>query len=202
MQSMVEGLACLTGGNDGADDRIQIGQNVASRNPERPEAEGRQLVVAAFIASRLIAAVMDLTIDFDRQPCRETSKVETIDADRVLAAKLESTGSRAKYAPECDLGQVAATALSSRHLDRSTCGGENPSTTRLCRAVPLPVPGRYVPISHHIRNTPNVARSGTGALRQAASARPSTSRVCAGSMMPSSHRCAVAFQGLPSSSYF
>ena len=43
----------------------------------------------------------------------------------------------------------------------------------------------------YIRNTPKRGPSGTGALRQAAKARPSTSRVWAGSMMPSSHSRAV-----------
>ena len=45
---------------------------------------------------------------------------------------------------------------------------------------------------HHILNTPNCGRSGIGAFSDAAKARPSTSRVCAGSMMPSSHSRAVA----------
>jgi len=45
---------------------------------------------------------------------------------------------------------------------------------------------------HHILNTPNVARSGIGAFSVAEKARPSTSRVWAGSMMPSSHSRAVA----------
>ncbi len=53
---------------------------------------------------------------------------------------------------------------------------------------------------HHIRNTPNLARSSIGALRHAANASPSTSRVCAGSMMPSSHSRAVACQGDPCAS--
>ena len=52
----------------------------------------------------------------------------------------------------------------------------------------------------HILNTPNGGRSGIGALRQAAKARPSTSRVWAGSMMPSSHSRAVACHGLPCAS--
>ena len=43
----------------------------------------------------------------------------------------------------------------------------------------------------HIRNTPNRGAS-TGAFRHAPNASPSTSRVCAGSMMPSSHSRAVA----------
>jgi hypothetical protein len=45
---------------------------------------------------------------------------------------------------------------------------------------------------HHILNTPNCGFSGIGASRQAASASPSTSRVCAGSITPSSQRRAVA----------
>ncbi len=80
-----------------------------------------------------------------------------------------------------------------------TRGVEYPSTT--LRVVPLPGPGRFsVSAPHHIRNTPNWGRSGIGALRQAAKARPSTSRVCAGSMMPSSHSRAVACHGLPCAS--
>ncbi len=44
----------------------------------------------------------------------------------------------------------------------------------------------------HIRNTPNCGRSGIGASNVAASASPRTSRVCAGSITPSSHIRAVA----------
>ena len=44
----------------------------------------------------------------------------------------------------------------------------------------------------HIRNTPKRGASSTAAFSAAAKARPSTSRVCAGSMMPSSHRRDVA----------
>ncbi len=51
----------------------------------------------------------------------------------------------------------------------------------------------------YIRNTPNLG-SGMGALRQADNDSASTSRVLAGSMMPSSHRRAVEKYGLPSRS--
>ena len=44
----------------------------------------------------------------------------------------------------------------------------------------------------HIRNTPKRGASSTGAFRAAAKASPNTSRVCAGSMMPSSHKREVA----------
>ena len=44
----------------------------------------------------------------------------------------------------------------------------------------------------HIRNTPNRGWSGIGAFSVTLNARPRMSRVCAGSMMPSSQRRAVA----------
>ena len=58
--------------------------------------------------------------------------------------------------------------------------------------VPLPVPGRNGVTPPHIRNTPNRG-SPMGALSVVASARPSTSRVWAGSITPSSHSRAVAW---------
>ena len=105
-------------------------------------------------------------------------------------------------------------------LDRCLEDARAPSTTPLRAAVPLPVPGRNItagPLkllpgtgrgnsrslvegAHarrrvrppHILNNPNCACSGMGALRQALNARPSTSRVWAGSIIPSSHSRAVA----------
>ena len=44
----------------------------------------------------------------------------------------------------------------------------------------------------YIRNTPKRGRSGIGAFSVAEKARPNTSRVWTGSMMPSSHNLAVA----------
>ena len=51
---------------------------------------------------------------------------------------------------------------------------------------------RLWPKLSHIRNTPNRGASSTGAFKHAASASPKTSRVCAGSITPSSHSRAVA----------
>ena len=51
--------------------------------------------------------------------------------------------------------------------------------------------GSVVMVTSHIRNTPKRVGS-TGALSAAESDRPSTVRVSAGSMMPSSHSRAVA----------
>ena len=51
-----------------------------------------------------------------------------------------------------------------------------------------------------MRNTPNLVGRG-GALSAAASAMPSTRRVSAGSITPSSHSRADAYSGAPSRSY-
>ena len=51
---------------------------------------------------------------------------------------------------------------------------------------------RLAIVPPHIRNTPNCARSPTGAFSVADSASPSTSRVCTGSITPSSQSRAVA----------
>ena len=48
-----------------------------------------------------------------------------------------------------------------------------------------------------MRNTPKRVRSSMGAFSEADSPSPSTRRVSAGSMIPSSHSRAVAYQGLP-----
>jgi FkbM family methyltransferase len=66
---------------------------------------------------------------------------------------------------------------------RSNCG-------RCSRPCWRPRSGARTP--RYILNTPKRGRSGTGAFSAALMDRPSTSRVWAGSMMPSSHRRAVA----------
>src|SRR5580658_3756569 len=53
----------------------------------------------------------------------------------------------------------------------------------------------------YIRKRPNRGCRGIGAFSVAPKARPSTSRVWSGSMIPSSQSLAVAKNGLPSSSY-
>ena len=65
-----------------------------------------------------------------------------------------------------------------------------PWLNTIARRVAIDVYRRESRRAAHIRNTPNFI-SGTGALSAAASARASTLRVSAGSMMPSSHSRAV-----------
>ncbi len=148
---------------------------------------------------------MRFAVHLDREPGFEATEVELIPSLRCLTAKLETAGASAKLLPEQNLGQAHPTAQYAsllNMLDRRTKDfglARAPSTA--LRAVPLPVPGRNVVTrARHIRNTPKRGASGIGALSVAAKARPSTSLVCAGSMMPSSHSLAVACQGDPCAS--
>ena len=199
----MEGLAGTACGDDAGDDAIAIGQDVARGNTQRRKTEAIDNCVATAVAIRPIAAPMYLAIDFNREAGFEAGKVERKFAERMLAAEAEAAGVCSKRAPEDDFGQIAAAPFAAGKLDCPPRCAErratHPSTS--LRLVPLPVPGRYSRIApHHIRNTPKLWRSGIGALSVAASARPSTSRVCAGSMMPSSHSRAVACQGEPCAS--
>ena len=85
----------------------------------------------------------------------------------------------------------AVPALQLTVAERIDTGGSAPRLRR---------PRQRASQHRHILNTPNCGRSGIGAFSVAAKASPSTSRVCAGSMMPSSHSRAVACQGLPCAS--
>ncbi len=158
------------------------------------KAEGGQSCITTVVATWVIAASMDFTVDLDRQSCRQTGEIEAVCVDRMLAAKFKSAGPCTQNAPQNHFGQIATATLAAGHIDDGALRGEDPSTIRLRRTVPLPVPGRYWrhTLPPHIRNTPKRAPSAIGAFSDAASARPSTSRVCGGSMMPSSHNRAVA----------
>jgi len=189
----VEGSACGAGRNDGADDGVGIAEDVAGRNAESAESEFGETRIAGLIAGRPIPPIMRFPVDLDREPRLQACEIEDISIDRMLAAKFETTRPRAQNAPQQHLRKIAAATFPARANDGLARGVEHPSTTRLRRAVPLPVPGRYQGIArHHIRNTPKRAASGTGAFSVAAKAKPSTSRVWAGSTMPSSHNRAVA----------
>ena len=185
---LVEGRAAR--GDDVTHDGVAIDQDLTRRNAESAEATGGEVVVARGVASGTITARMRLSVDFDRETCRQAGEVQAIRPDRMLASELEAAGSGAERAPEDHLGHVAGAALLARPLDSGALRGEDPSTS--LRPVPLPVPGRYGRQHRHIRNTPNRGVSSTGAVSAAARASPSTSRVCAGSTTPSSHRRAVA----------
>lgn len=182
----------MAGGDDAAHRSADVGQDVAGRHSENAKAECSERPVTRGVSRWLVAACLMLAIDFDAQACGQAGEIETVVAEWMLTPELEPARTSPQRAPEQYFGQVPAAALAARQRSSGGGGVEHPSTTRLRRAVPLPVPGRYLLTFRHIRNTPKRGACSTGALRQAVSARPSTSRVWAGSITPSSHSRAVA----------
>lgn len=120
-------------------------------------------------------------------------------------------GAPARYAWKTSVSGAAllSTAYSARHAAMDSdptipSALIQPVSDSLCN---LNVTGKdsskaphAVSLTRHMRKTPNVVGRG-GALSAAARARPSTRRVSAGSMTPSSHSRADANSGAPSRSY-
>ena len=192
---MVEGF--FRASSDNRDhDPFQIAKDIACGDSKRSEAAIAQIFISNSIMRHLIGGVVDRAVDFDRQTLRQAGKIKTIGSNRVLAPEFLPARPRLERVPQANLGRIARTTILARGFDDGSCRVEDPSTR--FHLVPLPVPGRFfVAVLPHILNTPKLARSGIGAFKHAANARPSTSRVCAGSMMPSSHSRAVACHGLP-----
>ncbi|CAM3183454.1 hypothetical protein SPAN111604_08880 [Sphingomonas antarctica] len=189
---MVEGLAFVTRMDDATDDVVEIPEHFAGGDPKDGETARLQIGVAMLISNRPITVIVRLAVDLNRKAAIEANEIEDEFAQGVLPPKLVIARTLSQFAPDEHFREVARASLAFGNLPGGGARVENPSTTRRCRAVPLPVPGRYWLCPAHIRNTPKRAPSSIGALSVAAKARPNTSRVCAGSMMPSSHRRAVA----------
>ncbi len=182
----------ITGRHYRSDSIFQLCQHKLCRQTQHPEPARRQPRIAPRIPFGPVTRIMRLPVNLYRQPSFETGEVEHDFAERVLPPEFVPAGAFAQLAPHQHFGQIAGAPLAFRYLKSGIACGEHPSTT--LRAVPLPVPGRFLGgvIRNHIRNTPN-PRSSTGASTTAANASPSTSRVCAGSIIPSSHSRAVAW---------
>jgi hypothetical protein len=201
MRSMVEGAHLRASRNDPGNYAVEIAQYLTSRNSHHVKTLFPQKLVPSGIALGLIAATMRLSFHLDDQAMAEAGEVGGNRSNRKLRSELQSVGPSAEGLEQQHFWQAKLTpelAGALYLLDGYLEDAWAPST--VLRTVPLPVPGRIfvTVIRHrHILNTPNCGRSGIGALWQAAKARPRTSRVWAGSMMPSSHSRAVACQGLP-----
>src|SRR4029079_3075636 len=99
---------------------------------------------------------------------------------------------------------IAALEGREERIDRRQNGGSLEIGRRQCAGRRQSLSGsqseKFQPHAHYILKTPTCGRSGIGAFSVAAKASPKTSRVWAGSMIPSSHNRAVACQGLPCAS--
>ena len=203
MRSMVEGLVGRHLCHDVRDGGCHVFEDELRRKAKYADILAGQPPISNLIARRTVAAIMRFAIDLDRVALARTVVVEDVGTSRMLWSELQARRSLPQRLPQQHLRQrhfLPQVASAGDGLHRPGQPATSPSTS--LRLVPLPVPGRNCGPrpGHHIRNTPNAGRSGIGALRVAAKARPRTSRVCAGSMMPSSHSRAVACHGLPSSS--
>ena len=209
MRSMVVGPHLRASDTNVVQYTLQIAKDIASRNANDLKPVAPKRCIASSIAPRLVAPAMGLPVNLDDKPMTQAGEIGRHSICGKLAPEFQAIRSLPKRLPKQDLWQTHLSAQAPGALYLLDRGAKNlgveakwaPSTT--LRAVPLPVPGRIFGLAalhHHILNTPNCGRSGIGVLRQAANARPSTSRVCTGSMMPSSHSRAVACQGLPCAS--
>ena len=197
MRSMVEGAHVSAPRDDSGYDPVEVAQDIARRNAHHGKSFFAQEYISRRVVPWLVTAIMTFAVDLDNQAMTQTRKIHGDLSDGKLRPKLQSIWTTAERLEQDRFGQGQQSAQFASALDSRDWHLENrwaPSTK--FHLVPLPVPGRNA----HIRNTPKRALSSIGALKHAANASPSTSLVWAGSMMPSSHRRAVACHGLPCAS--
>ncbi len=141
MQSMVEGHAPLgatsrhplpTNLDNPRNRHGQIVQHYLGRDPQRCNTLRSQEMASRGICLLSTRIVVHPAVNLDRQPRRRTIKVENIAARRMLAAKFQTCGPLAQFAPEHTLRQGHFAAKLARAFygvggsgDHSLC----PSTT-------------------------------------------------------------------------
>ena len=143
--------------------------------------------IPSCVAFRPVPAIMRLAINLDGQSPFETDEIQHDVTEGMLPAEFEQAGAFTEFSPDEHFRQISGSALSLCNFERGVARREAPSTTPIRGGGPSAGWWRG-----HILNTPKRAPSSTGAFNVAASANPNTSRVCAGSIIPSSHNRAVA----------
>ena len=147
MRSMVEGAHVDAMRDDASDHAVQILEHIPRRNAHDVERLTPQQGIPRCITPRLIAKAVPLAIDLNNQPVAETGKVSCDSICWELTPKLQSLGPQSKRVPQYHLWQAHLSPqlpCAFHLLDRCLKDAWAHSTTRLCRAVPLPVPGRII----------------------------------------------------------
>jgi hypothetical protein len=147
---VVEGAHLRTGRDDVAKHGVHIPEHVASRDAQDAEAFAPEHHLTRSVAARLIAEAVAFPVDLDDEPPFEASEVDGHFAEGKLLPELVAIRSFAKLLPEEDLRKThlfsqftcALHLLNGRSKNLRIDPAWAPSTTRLRRAVPLPVPGR------------------------------------------------------------
>ena len=130
-------MRCRNNMNDSA---IQIGQNVARRDPQRRNAMVGKHSIAPHIKSRLVTTIMRLAINFNAQPPLRTIEIKHERSGGMLTAKAQAIWPFSQFLPQYDFWQAHVAAQCPRALDCFRWFFEhylNPST--MLRMVPLPM---------------------------------------------------------------
>jgi len=142
---MVEGAHFGTARDDKAKYSIHVLEYVTRGNADDAKSLTYEDRIARGISSWLIAIRVSFAIDFDDQPALKASKIDRHLADRKLPSELQSLRPLSKLLPQKHFRQahLPPQRTSALYLlDWCLEDACAPSTTRLRRAVPLPVPGR------------------------------------------------------------
>jgi hypothetical protein len=111
---VVEGRALSARGDDRGDDRVQVRDDVARGKANGGNAESGECLVARTIAAEVVAALMYLAVDLDRESGAEAGEVERIFCDWIVSTKLEPAGTRPKCEPQALFRGIAAAAFAAR----------------------------------------------------------------------------------------
>ena len=143
--AVVEGAHLRAGRDDEANHGVHVAKDVAGGNSYNTKTLPSEQRISSSIAPRLVAERVPLPIDFDDQAPLQAGEIDRHFANGELLPEFELTGSLTELLPQQHLRQAqlpAQLACALNLLDRCLKDAWAPSTTRLRRAVPLPVPGR------------------------------------------------------------
>jgi len=132
--------------HDRCSDRSRILQDLSCGNANGVDPMLSQPLIAAFVPLGPVAHVVPNSIDLDSQIGPRAEEIDHEITRCVLLAETEAVGRTLQFAPQQDFGERHLTAQLFGALYRR-CGfgrpSHPPSTTRLCRAVPLPIARRW-----------------------------------------------------------
>lgn len=107
---MVEEQPRAHGFDDMGDDGVKVPEDVARSYPQGHNVVRCELAVTPFVELRLIAPLMALPIDLDRQLRLCAKEIEDVKARRMLLAELVTSRPLLERAPQDDLGKRHCTS--------------------------------------------------------------------------------------------
>lgn len=155
----MEGLPRVTCRNDGRDNIIQMRQNITRRTAKNLKTKRCQMRIPSCVEFRPIPAIMRLAVNFNGQSPVETDEIQHNVTEGMLPAEFVEPRPLAEFSPEQHFRQVSGSALALGDFEGGIARSENPSTTGLRPAVPLPVSGRCLGRVSHQQVPP---RNGEG----------------------------------------